>query len=49
MFMQNKKKTYNFPNCEKYYIQSASLPLYEDLKSNDIKKIIDLINNYEPF
>ncbi len=42
-----QKKTFNFPNCEKYYIQSASLPLYEDLKLKDIKKFIDLINNYK--
>ena len=41
------KKTFNFPNCEKYYIQSASLPLYEDLKLKDIKKFIDLIDNYK--
>jgi dTDP-4-amino-4,6-dideoxygalactose transaminase len=41
------KKTFNFPNCENYYIQSASLPLYEDLKLKDIKRIIDLINNYD--
>ena len=41
------KKNFNFPNCEKYYTQSASLPLYEDLKIKDIKKFIDLIDNYE--
>ena len=41
------KKTFNFPNCEKYYIQSASIPLYEDLKFKDIKKFIDLVDNYD--
>ena len=35
----------NFPNSEEYYSKAISLPIYPFLKNNEMKKIIDIINN----
>jgi dTDP-4-amino-4,6-dideoxygalactose transaminase len=37
-------KTGDFPFAEKYYEKTASLPLYSDLTTNDIKYIVKTIN-----
>jgi len=36
----------NFRGAKKYYLSSISLPLYVNIKINEVKKISKLIVNY---
>ena len=39
-------KKRNFPNCEKYYNSTISLPIYPDLTKKQLKKIIECLNKF---
>lgn len=43
-YSRNFKKK-NFPNSEKYFTKSFCIPIYEDLKKNDVFQIIKNINS----
>ena len=42
-------KVKNFPNCEKYYNSSLSLPVYPDLNKKQLNKIVKLISKFMTF
>ena len=42
-------KVKNFPNCEKYYNSTLSLPVYPDLNKKQLNKIVKLIRNFMTF
>ena len=42
-------KVKNFPNCEKYYNSSLSLPVYPDLNKKQLNKIVKLIRKFMMF
>jgi dTDP-4-amino-4,6-dideoxygalactose transaminase len=34
----------NFPNAEKYYSEAISLPIYPNLKDEEIQQVVDIIH-----
>ena len=44
-YYSDKFNSSDFPNMEKYYSQSISLPIFYDLKNNQQKEIINILNN----
>ena len=45
-YFYRKKKYEKFINAKKYYDTALSIPIFPNLKKNDLKKIINLLNKF---
>jgi UDP-4-amino-4,6-dideoxy-N-acetyl-beta-L-altrosamine transaminase len=45
-YFYRKKKNQKFVNAKKYYDTALSIPIFPNLKKNDTKKIINLLNKF---